>query len=252
MTGVRRSATQSAVDLPETHLQMSHKALPKPRIRKELLRTTSSDDSDVNFATEKRKPSRFGRLLRRSLSLINTTSSGKVPIQRTITSNPDTPKEVTSVSSSSHEESSNSESDTEEITNAFFFSTTPDESSFITAQDRETPERARQRCTVRAVKVSRVHSQKTPHIRYAANKLSKGEYKSCPLQSKDYKQRRSSPLAAVPTASNETNHDTPCIPIPKGTSVMGKDCYCYHSAISISCHQISSDVARAPRSNPNA
>lgn len=196
MTGISRSASHPSASgntWSESNPRLSCKLFPKARTRKELLRT-ASNDSEMGSETEKVKTSKFGRLLRRSFSLMNTPSYSRSANHNPVTSSSSNSGSSQDIRSPTPISDNDSESETEGITNAFFFSTTPEDSSFlptepIVSEDKKPLERT----TTRSVKVVSVHSQKSPHIRYAAGKLASGDYRSLPRHSKDYNQYKSTP-----------------------------------------------------------
>ena len=191
MTGVTRSSSHPMSigdSVSEYNPRGRGSIFSKTKVGQDLHRT-ASDDSEVNLRTTKSSKTKFGRLLRRSLSLINTSSNSKNAQQDRVqvakeSSNSDSSQEIVSNAPSSSRDSSSSEE--EEITNAFFFSTTPEEPCIIPAiQEPEKTNNYAEKTVVKAVKVVRVHSQKTPHIRLAVSRLSQCDYRSLPRQ-KDY------------------------------------------------------------------
>lgn len=152
-----------------------------------VYRTTSCDHTQRRPHTEKlKRTTKFGRLLQRSMSLvqpkrmIEKEPSSVTPSSSTSNSPQDilTPTPTTTTNSSIQSADEESDSDQEGITNAFIFSTTPENSSsFLTNSQISCHRTTEVKTTVKAVRVTRVHSQKSPHISYAASKLSLGDFK---------------------------------------------------------------------------
>lgn len=146
-----------------------------------------SSEAHSNGTKTLPRPSKFGRLLRRSMSVIQTSTQPRKTARKPLSADTDTamPRcDIDVVISTVGESSSETggehspETDDDQITNAFVFNATPkictkEPLSRTTSLSQPSAEKS----TVKAVKVSRVHSQKSPHIRYAATKLSSGDHK---------------------------------------------------------------------------
>ena len=159
---------------------------------------SSNEDKAENTKTLPKGGSKFGKLLRRSMSVMSSSSLPRKPIVAQKSLSADAKACSAAVT---HEESSCSsiedyiqevntvslsESDddeTEDITNAFAMfnsSSKPQKSATLlhntVSREPSFSPPTGEKTTVKSVKVSRVHSQKSPHIRYAASKLVSGDH----------------------------------------------------------------------------
>lgn len=164
------------------------------------------------------RQSKIGKLVRRSMSAISTPTTPKHYLPASALSadaepSPPLDGELSCSSSSSkeqvHDNKSQTPSDSEddEITNAFIFnaanktSQTEKQHELVSRHSSFSPPTRKR--TVKSVKVSHFHSQKSPHVRYAAGKLAShntmdskwntlGKPRTSPLVSKPEVHRRSS------------------------------------------------------------
>lgn len=153
-----------------------HIFLAKPKQGNRYVEKAFKDDSE--FKKEKSKSPRigkFGKILQRSISLIQPSSSDKQLIN---ISAPSLSMSCSTLKSSIPPKySANEESDNEDdITNAFIFSAT-ETNEILPLLDKKFDDaiESKQKTIVKSVKVTRVHSQKTPHIQQAARRMSNRE-----------------------------------------------------------------------------
>lgn len=199
----------------------------------------SADSSNTKSNSKTtQKSSKFGKLLRRSMSVMSASSLPRKPVaQKTLSSE----GEGEASTSLSREESSSSsiedylqeantvslsdeESDEEadDITNAFSMFSAP--TNLPTPASKQPVSRApsftpsAEKTTVKAVKVSRVHSQKSPHIRYAATKFASGDHMDLRSSSVLRKKKPSSQISNNPVRRRSSCPDinNPVDSIQKG------------------------------------
>lgn len=232
MTGISRSASHPSTHIEsamETRFEVNNKVCGKTKPKEDVCRTTS-DDSNLQLHSEKHPKSKISRLLRRSISLIQTSTLPKrnsryqeMAAAESSTSSSPQDDEVGGSLPPSNDESGNEE---EEITNAFVFNATSANPVSFDANNVAEFIHPVEKTTVKAVKVSRIHSQKSPHISYAARKLSLGEFKDLQWSpkaklKKNFSETIPSPLLASARRDLHRRDSCPSLNLPS-TAKRGK------------------------------